>query len=107
MIRDLWMSFWYRLIYKTIRIDGYRKVINRFTGEFRVYKIRPLARVGVNFSRENVDKINRLLGGERKADAQRLILTELEREFALDGLPEALIMAAFHSQNGNGMATKE
>lgn len=91
---DLWHSFWYHLIYKSERIGNYRKTINRFTGEHKVYKVHPLARVGVNLSREQADFVNALLKDERTHEAQELILQEIEKEMNFDGLGEAFIKAA-------------
>ncbi|MFA5714376.1 MAG: hypothetical protein WC998_01375 [Candidatus Paceibacterota bacterium] len=86
-----WHMFWYHLIYKQKRIGNYRKQINRFTGEHKVYKVHPLARLGVNFSLNQVDYINQLLGEEQHAKAQELILETIEEEMKFDGLAEAFI----------------
>ena len=75
-----WHSFWYHLIYKSERIGNYRKTINRFTGEHKVYKVHPLARLGVNFSQEQVNFINALLKDERTLEAQELILQDIPQE---------------------------
>jgi rRNA maturation protein Rpf1 len=89
-----WHMFWYHLIYKQKRIGNYRKQINRFTGQHKVYEVHPLARLGVNFSLNQVNYINQLLGEEQHAKAQELILETIEKELDFSGLAEAFINAS-------------
>jgi hypothetical protein len=92
---DTWHAFWYRLIYKSERIGNYRKEINRFTGKHSVYQVALLARLGVDFSKQQVDFINALLKDERTHEAQELVLQEITKSpMNFDGLGEAFIKAA-------------
>ena len=106
LLYDSWHMFWHRLIYKSRMVGNYRKVINRFTGEHKVYKVHSLARIGVSFSKEQIEFINALLKNERTHDAQELILQEIEKEMNFDGLAEAFIIAAQQASESEQIAAR-
>ena len=97
---DWWRMFWYHLIYRQVRYGNLRKRINRFTGTHTVYKVHPLARVGVTFTQEQADYINQLFKDEGTLKAQQLIVQKIEKEMDFGDLAEAFMEAAQKIEEG-------
>lgn len=72
---------WYRIVFKTERVGNIRRVTNRFTGHFNLYRVAPLSLVGVNFNDEQTKMILQLYRDDMLPQAQELILRHIESEY--------------------------
>lgn len=102
MIGDFVWRLWFNFIFRTERIGNVRRVTNRFNGDFRLYKMFPLERVGVHFTAEQTALIAQLFRDDMVRDAQQIILREIETTMSVDGLGEAMLQVAEELENGYG-----
>ncbi len=100
----LW-RIWYNFFWKTETVGNVRRVTNRFTGDFRLYKLHPLQMLGVDFSPAQQEIIKQLFRDEMIPEAQQLILKDIEDRWSVFELGNAFLKAVKELEDASPQST--